>query len=325
MIKGLFGKKGLFAISDPGAAKAILAFESKLVDEGEQQITIISDRTHSFYNQFGLEVQVIGEKQIDEFITEYQPHYIFTGTSYTSVFELTCVLIAKKMKVVSYSFVDHWTSFLKRFQFEGETHLPNNVLVIDSRAEGLAQEAGIPSELITVFGNPYYDYLKNWHPEISKSEFLTSIGMTSHSFKIISFLPEPLSNVGGVDKYGIDEYECMSLFFRVLGEQQLTDIMVVIKAHSNQDIEVMEASAQRLSDEYKVDYKFISVDINTLMIYSDVVVGIFSNALVEASVLQKPVIRILNKLKVNDPLEDLDIGTVVKSDSELKSAFNKLL
>ena len=58
--------------------------------------------------------------------------------------------------------------------------------------------------------------------------------------------------------------------------------------------------------------------------YSDLIIGIFSNFLVEANVLNKNIIRVIEDLK-EDPLSNNNIGIVCKNSFELDKALNDYL
>jgi CDP-glycerol glycerophosphotransferase (TagB/SpsB family) len=53
------------------------------------------------------------------------------------------------------------------------------------------------------------------------------------------------------------------------------------------------------------------IDVNSLIYYADVVLGFFSNFLVEATILNKPVLRFFLNKEMIDPFEKMNIGKVV--------------
>ena len=59
-------------------------------------------------------------------------------------------------------------------------------------------------------------------------------------------------------------------------------------------------------------------DINTLIYYSDVVIGFFSNFLIEATIMRKPVIRFFPKEISNDPFSHLAIGKIAYPSTVIK-------
>ena len=122
MIDIIPSERGLFAISDPGASKGVLAYIMELKEKGCTDYRIISDREHSFYGDFGLDVELVSEEDIQACVSGYKPDYVFTGTSYSSSFELNCLKAAEALSTCTYSFVDHRTSFTDRFLINGDIY-----------------------------------------------------------------------------------------------------------------------------------------------------------------------------------------------------------
>lgn len=323
MIEFLLNHKGLFAFSDPGGSKAVLALICQLQEKGFSQYKAISDRTHSFYSHFNVNVEILSNGELTHFITIADPEYIFTGTSCTSTIELNCLSIARQKKIPSYAFVDHWTSFKKRFMLDNEYIFPDKVLVIDKRAMELAKMEGIPKQLLSVFSNPYYSYLQNWKPPVSKEDFLIKTGIENFSGKIISYFPEPLSTVGGIAEYGLDEYVCLELLWQTLIHFEQHHPLLLIKPHPNQNKEKLCEKALTLSKRGNISLHVVDEDVNTLIYFSDIVSGIFSNALIEASFFHKPIYRILKGLTIADPLNSMNIGKCIYSETELSNEFRK--
>jgi hypothetical protein len=119
--------KIVFVFSDPGGAKPCLA----LIEESNLTNAIaISDREHSFYKDFNTPVKILTQG-FEDFMDALKPELIFTATSYRSDIEQQFIKIALKRSIACYSFIDHWTSILKRFEdATGEIVLPNQVWVL---------------------------------------------------------------------------------------------------------------------------------------------------------------------------------------------------
>lgn len=60
----------------------------------------------------------------------------------------------------------------------------------------------------------------------------------------------------------------------------------------------------------------MDIDTRSLLYYCDIVVGVFSNILIEGQILGKDVVRFLEKSN-NDPLAQLNIGTICKTRGQL--------
>jgi hypothetical protein len=95
--------RGLFVFSDPGGAKPLLAL-LKLRPELKNYL-VVSDRNYDFFSDFNIPVASYTSESANEVIKEFNPDFIFTGTSYTSKIELNFVLAAKRFNIPSYSFL----------------------------------------------------------------------------------------------------------------------------------------------------------------------------------------------------------------------------
>jgi len=297
-VKTFFGI-GLFVFSDPGAAKAVLS-QAMGLKEKLKSIFIISDRNYSFYEDFGLDVIVTNEPA-EIMVDKINPDFIFTGTSYTSKIELEYLIIAKRKKIYSYAFIDHWTSIKERFLYSDYYIFPNRVLLIDERAKELALNIGIEATTVQVYGNPYYQYLKNWKPKNTIEELYNQLGFKNNN-KLIVYAPEPLSNLGDKNIYGFDELEMTKEINEILNDSSL-NINFVLKMHPNQKTEKL---INFIGDRILVADS--NINSNLLIYYSDLVLGFFSNFLIEAEIMNKKVYRIFKDKSNYDPLMEQNVG-----------------
>ena len=168
------GQKGLFVFSDPAGAKACLALAKSFK---QKTLLIISDRKYSFYSEFNIMVNNSNDRSILEWYDFFDPDFVFTGTSLPAKIELGLLIEAKSRKIKTYSFVDHWTNISKRFKSFEEYIYPDEIWLIDDSAKEIAINEGVKENIISVSGNPYYDYLKTWKPNTSKEKLMNSIGL----------------------------------------------------------------------------------------------------------------------------------------------------
>lgn len=294
----------IFVFSDPGGAKPCLS----LIELNNIVTAVaVSDRSYPFYNDFQTQVKLIKGNYV-KFIDNICPDLIFTGTSYTSNIEQQFIKIALDKNIPCYSYVDHWTSISNRFRdSEGNMILPDKIWVIDERAKKIALEEGIEESKLVISGNPYHDWLRDWRPNLTKEEFLSEINFKNESQKLLVYAPDPLSNINGKDIYGFDELSATSTIIDLFEcfQNELQDWSILVKLHPNQNkLRLLEIISDRI---------FIlpdDVDANTTIYYSDAVLGFFSSFLIEASVMNKPVIRFLEKSIKNDPIAELNIGCI---------------
>ena len=296
----------LFVFSDPGGAKPLLA----LIENSQvNNYKVFSDRIYPFYKDFGI---TISDPPVDwhNELEEYAPNIVVTGTSYTSSLELDVLSIAADVGIFTISFVDHWTNISNRFSSKKYQALyPNEIWLVDERAKMIAINEGIDEGRLKVIGNPYHQWLNNWEPEVDKQEYLNTIGINNNA-PVLLFGPDSLSNVDGKRKYGFDEISATKDILDLM-EGSLTDIgncNFLIKPHPNQNVEPLM--------EIVNNYPFASilssnVDTNTVLYYSDVVIGFFSSLLLESCVLNKKVIRFIPTPINNDPFENMNVGEKV--------------
>jgi hypothetical protein len=292
--------KGLFVFSDPGGAKPLLALAERHLD-----CIILSDRLYSFYNNFNVDVEIC-DSNIERIILKYNPHFIVTGTSYRSTIEKETHRLALLEGIPCFAFVDHWTSFRIRFeQADGSFLVPDQVWVVDERAKALALKAGIPEKKVVITYNPYYEWLGNWKPNINKETFLDYAGLSSSKQHLLLFAPDPLSNIDGKHIYGFDEIEVTYQLDILFSSNQINNWIILFKAHPNQNAEVLKKVLKGCRCIYLLPD---GIETNTSLFYADAVMGFFSNILIEASILGKPVIRYLPFELENDPFAPLQIG-----------------
>lgn len=310
--------KGLFVFSDPGGTKSVLAYIklNKVKD-----YMIITDRNYDFFSDYNLNIQFYNEKDETGIFNTYKPDYVFTGTSYTSKIELKFIQAAKQKHIPTYAFIDHYTSFLERFELNNEYVYPDNICVTDAKAEKIAKENGLESGII-ITGNFYHSFLSDWAPDIQKPDFLKQINVPLGN-KLLVFAPDPLTNVGGKGKYGLDEISVWENLTEALTSLPNRNYTIVIKLHPNQQKEKILPKIAEYRDSNIIFGD--SLHTNTLLYHSDIIIGMFSNILVESAVMRKQIIRCLKGLIIEDPFGDTNVGNVVFSVEALHEKLVEIL
>ena len=110
-------------------------------------------------------------------------------------------------------------------------------------------------------------------------------------------------------EYGFDEISstltlCESI--KCLNENYL----FFLKLHPNQKNDKIQKSISSQIFILPND-----VDTNSLIYYSDVIIGFFSNFLIEADLMHKPVLRYLIEGVKKDPFLDMNIGKIVNQNT----------
>jgi len=293
--------KGLFVFSDPGGAKAVLS-AAKHLTQSLTEFLVISNREYNFFEDFGIQVKLVDSETIDERAINFEPDFLFLGTSYTSKIELFYTDFFNQKNVPTYAFIDHWMGMKNRFMLESQMILPTSILVIDAVATKNAHSEGLPLNKLIEIGNPYYDFLLGWKSSISRNDFFLSIGITDSMKKNILFAPEPLSNINGIEDFGFDEFQIAQLLSESLDKYADT-FNLIIKTHPNQrNVE------QFNSDNSNIYIVQNDVDNRDIIFHCDLIIGFYSNFLIEANIFNKKIIRYVGTIQ--DPISFLNIGEI---------------
>lgn len=310
--------RGLFVFSDPGGAKPLLA--AIKLNCGLKEFIVVSDRVYDFFTDFGIPVCAFTAGSEENVIKEFLPDFIFTGTSYTSTIELRFIKAAKKQKIFTYSFVDHYTNFLGRFQYNNELVYPDKICVTDIKAHSIAISHFHKSSVF-ITGNFYHEYLKGWKASETREDFFSNNNISIEK-KIILFAPDPLTNIGGKKVFGLDETTVWNDLKEAIELIQNLNYTIIIKLHPNQKSDIFNVLIEKYSNKNIIFAN--QMHTNTLILYADLVIGMFSNILIESQILETPVIRYLCGLIKADPFSDQQVGIVVYSKEMLISSIKKI-
>jgi hypothetical protein len=312
--------RGLFVFSDPGGAKPLLALITLL--KPLTACRIISDRDYSFFADFNLDVERYEAGMEQSVIENFSPNFLFAGTSYTSKIELKFIQEAKNRQVSSYSFIDHYTKFEDRFLLDNHYIFPDHICVIDEKAKNIGLETALPKDRFLITGNFYHQWLQNWKPAISRKVFLGLLNIPLQN-KLFVYAPDPVTNIGGIEKYGLDEASVLKNILVALEMQTKLPYTLLIKMHPNQNKGILNDLIPKNDCRYIVANDAINT--NSLLYYSDLIIGIISNILIEGAIMHKKVLRCLIGFKNTDPLESNNIGTAVYNIDDLKNELGLIL
>lgn len=276
------GKRLAFVFSDQAGANACTALAK--MAKHDVTVSLYSNRN---YNN----VKDIAPTQKQPLLDEIET--VFLGTSHpasSDYYELNCLKEAKQKNVYTISFVDHWVNFKLRFtDAYGETTYPDAIWVVDEKAKQLAIEEGLPAELIKVMGNPYHYYLqRQWKPLWEGKSYLGSFNIPTDGFHIL-FAPDPLSLRNTKEKVGFSEEEALHDIQEVVSVFNNKKIYLIIKCHPLQPKNILEKQINKA--QWSNVSLLQSVDTLELINTADMVIGFYSNFLLDASALGKNVVR----------------------------------
>jgi hypothetical protein len=299
---------GLIAFSDPAGAKACLGLISILKNIHKTgEYTVISNKEYDFYKDWDIDISIQTSFNIK--LQVDKPDWIFTGTSHpesSGRFELEIIKQAKRLSIPTWAFIDHWTALALRFQDRDGFTWPDKIIVLDDHAKALAIEDGIPNDLLCIHSNPYIDYIgQYWKPSLQASKLKESIGIKDRSATVILYAPDPLSLRSEEEVWGFNEGMVLKELLEIL--KDIPNVVLLIKTHPLQPKGIMEEV--NLYSDYHIPVHFINTINNLELInIADLIIGFYSNFLIEAAALQKKIIRYFPKAGELDPIKHLVIG-----------------
>lgn len=301
-----FQGKGIFVFSDPAGANSTLALIDNILKCGgknNEDFMVFTNSVGVFPNEYTnlVKIKDFSIKFYSEILDKFKPDYIFTATSNNN-YEHNIRLLSKEKRIKTIAFIDHWTSYFKRFTFNNKTLFPDEIWVINDIAKKEAMEAGLPGEKIFISGNPYYEKVGKFIPKVDKECFLRSHDMLVDK-KIIMFISERLRESFPKDAkdkctLGFDEFTVLSDILNSLYQihnKSLIDFskyLFLIKIHPREKISKFDSLIRNRK------YKFLNIEVRkkidplTITYYSDYVLGMFSNMVIEALLMGKKVLRV---------------------------------
>jgi len=266
----------LFVVSDAGPAKYLAYIMAML--EPRAYDCIASEVSAKVLEEFHIEY-VIG----DESIKASNYTLIVTGSRYEPCIDDKWVSNGLKNNIKTISIIDHWSLYQQRFEVNGRFVYPDVILVNDSQAKWEAQSDGIPEHKLCIVGNPVLENVKRGNYSIKEEiEWRRSVGV-GNDRKVITFISENFRADFPKDSIryeGFDEFEVLADLYKVIDREST----LLIKLHPGED---------------STKYNFLvgnpdvvvvqQTNISKLIKFSNVLIGMGSMLLLEASLIKKNV------------------------------------
>jgi len=288
--------KTIFVGVDPAAQNIIYSVISNLLQEGwtKEDFSFFTSETEGYVNDSTVSfVKRISfsEQNIEEIFSQSNPSLIFLGTSLVNA-EAVWVSKANAKGIKTISFVDHWVNFGKRFLVKDQYCFPTEIWVLNEEAKQQAIQEGLPAEKIKMVRNPYYRFIENYRPEISRTTFYERLGVEKN--KTIVFISDPVRD--NLPDIGFDEFSTVSVILEKLSELQQENDPVkynfLIKLHPRCKREKYQEIIKCYQSESIVIKEIGDVDAKMMNYFSDYVIGMFSNMIIEALLMKKKVLRV---------------------------------
>lgn len=298
--------KGVFVFSDPAGANSILALIDNITKCGgknNEDFMVFTNSVGVFPNKYSnlVKIRDFNIKVYSKILAKFKPDYVFTATSNNS-YEHNIRLLSQQKGIRTIAFIDHWTNYLERLRFNNKTLFPDEIWVINNIAKKEAIKVGLPEDKIFISGNPYYEKIRKFTPEIKKINFFKKENLPLNK-KVILFISDNIKeafpkNENSECALGFDEFTVLSDIlnsFCQIYNKGLIDFskyLFLIKIHPRGKINQFNSLIKNRK------YKFLNIEVRkkidplTITYYSDYILGMFSNMVIEASLMGKKVLRV---------------------------------
>jgi hypothetical protein len=238
---------------------------------------------------YGPAVNVFKSKNIKgEILTLEQAIYladwILCGSSWMSDLEVRAIIFSKKYNKKVVVFLDHWTNYLERFEFNGERHFPDEIWVGDNYAYELAKTLIQFKSKVILKENPYFIQIKDSYALLNKE-----VSSSNSILYVCESIKKHASMKYGDDLYwGYNEDTAIDFFFFSLKNNKIKDCEIVLRPHPADELNKYDWVVEKYKNfDIKIGGK---VSLIEEIANSTTVVGCSSMAMVIAVQLGKKVL-----------------------------------
>ncbi len=258
--------------------------------------------------------------------------FLLAGTSEHASEDAVFWNWARRRGVPHVAFVDSWVNYWQRFTSEGGERfnlLPEAVAVVDRLAAERMIEAGCPHEAIVVLGNPAFDPWLRWPPARHR-EWRRQLRAGTQR-RVAVFTLEPVAGADDAAFPGYTEDDALACALAALSafaNAEGSRWQVLIKPHPRQTADEASTIVDRCADPAPSGLNLQiagTEDRRQLVAIADLVLGITSMFLLEASLTGTPVISIQPGRRRGCDLTDRPGITVATSREQVSRALRALL
>lgn len=305
-----------FICGDPGGTNAIIPVIKKIqLDKILFFFTLGYVEAINILSNQNLNFDKIRENidcfSISEIFKKNGTSILVTGTSYNSIgVEKRFIHAAKRMNIQSLAVLDFWSNYRSRFCDEKGNlkYVPEKIAIMDIHAYNQMIDDGFKPETLIITGQPAFDKLdicKQDFTELKNQKIRDFFNINIHDLLVV-FVSQPLSALFGNDSSNplfLGYNEKIVLDYLIIALEQISrnsdkKIVLLIRPHPNEDEEkYCELNSKNI--RIFVSKKCYSREV---VMTSDLVVGMYSELLVEACYLGCIVLSLQPDLKYRDNL-----------------------
>jgi len=216
---------------------------------------------------------------------------VLTSTSVPPVIEMSVIVAAKQKQVKTITLLDHWAEYLQRFQYQGQTVLPDEIWVSDDDAYQMAITC-FPPHMIYRQDNFYFQDIKKQFQRY----FDPTNRYQEHFPQNILYICEPIDDVfipGQIpsEYYGHTDVDAIRHCLNLLRQSYLLDSIrcVRLRLHPAEAVDKYDALI-RETDRLQIETS-VRRSLAEDLAWGHWVIGMSSMALMVALYVGKEVFR----------------------------------
>lgn len=219
-------KKVLIVAHDAGGAELISSWVKKNCDNYFFEYCLDGPAVLIFSRKLG-RLECVCEEMVRRQLANFD--FVLTGSGWGSVLEKSFIALAKQQGVTVVTYLDHWTNYRKRFEWQGDLVLPNAIWTGDQQALQIAQRE-FPQVEIYLQPNCYLqDVVEEIHV-LEKAE-----GKCDADRRRVLYICEPRQTVqAGLDFWHYTEFEALTGYLDYLLQLGIAGEVIRIRLHPSE-------------------------------------------------------------------------------------------
>ena len=311
----------LFFIEDPGAANMLMDLPKKIEKRGKVTKVLSINFGAKFLKEHSIHCEELkGNESAEQILEKYQPSLIITGTSENKdSIGLKLIESAKNRKILTVAMIDMYCNAPLRFKGKSDNPLhyaPNWLIVTDKRTKEEFIRLGFVSKRIKILGHPQIDRIRE-----SKKYFLKKFSIVNKKRPRWLFISEGISLLNPMISRISDDYTLKGRgdteWRTGIILEEILDVVKSINPTPNLVVRPHPKIKREDFNKWKDEISFDEIlDPLESIWFSDLVLGMSSNLLVQAAALGRPVLSVLPKESEKNFLTEIHNGFI-------PSVFNK--
>jgi len=302
-------KRVLVSANDPGGANAIVPVVQALIARGDTVCGIVTGPARDIFLRTGMEMPDASgyrDADIKRETEAFKPDVFLAGVSIGDSIDKR--ILRQLKNTPSVDVIDFWSHYGHRFSEARADygHLPTRICVIDERMRNEMLAEGFPPERLVVTGNPHFEH------------FTEGITRDTEDKESAVFISQPIrkddAQSGTQLEGGYDEYRV------------LETVAACLPANMRLSIRLHPREEKDKFDSYLTGRVTIAREttLEEALSHAGLVVGMFSNVLMQAAFAHKPTISYQPGKAGDDPLPSNALGiTALATDEEgLRNLFS---